>query len=121
MCNNICRTINFKIKMLNVEQRNGPHASFEFLSDMCLGGLEEGNFSLALVLEVLMFGYAFIGLAIVCDDYLVMSLEQVNGTWNKYVLLSSIISFYLVVCLPGAYRLQVNKPIPDTNFGPSLC
>ena len=29
----------------------------------------------------ILFGYAFIGLAIVCDDYLVMSLEQVRSNF----------------------------------------
>ena len=50
----------------------------EFLSDLCLGGLEESNLGFALVLEIILFSYAFVGLAIVCDDYLVMSLEQVR-------------------------------------------
>ena len=31
---------------------NNGTTSCEFLNDMCLGGLEESNFSLALVLEV---------------------------------------------------------------------
>ena len=53
--------------------------SCEFLSDLCLGGLEESSLGWALVLEALMFSYAFVGLAIVCDDYLVMSLEQVSS------------------------------------------
>jgi sodium/potassium/calcium exchanger 3 len=48
-----------------------------FLSDMCLGGLESSQLGWAVVLEVCVFLYAFVGLAIVCDDYLVMSLERV--------------------------------------------
>ena len=50
----------------------------EWLSDMCLTNLEDSHFNLAIFIEVLMFAYAFVGLAIVCDDYLVMSLEQVS-------------------------------------------
>ena len=51
--------------------------SCEWLSDMCLTNLEDSHYYIALLIEILMFAYAFVGLAIVCDDYLVMSLEQV--------------------------------------------
>ena len=76
---------------------NNGTTSCEFLSDMCLGGLEESNFSLALVLEVLMFGYAFIGLAIVCDDYLVMSLEQVRFYFFFYSQTGTLFIIFLFV------------------------
>ena len=54
-----------------------PPGGCNFLSDMCLGGLEDSAFGWALALEVFLFAYAFVGLAIICDDYLVMSLERV--------------------------------------------
>jgi K+-dependent Na+/Ca+ exchanger-like protein len=39
-------------------------------------------FSIAIVVEVLIFAYSFVGLAIVCDDYLVQSLETLCARWN---------------------------------------
>ena len=65
-----------KMSMTNLLSVNATPC--EWLSDMCLTNLEDSHFNLAIFIEVLMFAYAFVGLAIVCDDYLVMSLEQVS-------------------------------------------
>lgn len=40
------------------------------------------DFSIEIIVEVLVFGYCFVGLAIVCDDYLVQSLETLCARWN---------------------------------------
>eukprot|EP00605_Chrysophyceae_sp_TOSAG23-4_P002303 GSChrysophyteH1.ASY1.ANO1.2549.1 assembled CDS len=67
--------------------------SCDFLDDMCLNKIDQfsGNFSLpempcegrgiGLFFEVLLFLYAMLGLAIVCDDYMCVSLERLCDVW----------------------------------------
>ena len=40
------------------------------------------SFPLEIVVELIIFVYAFLGLAMVCDDYLVQSLETLCARWN---------------------------------------
>ena len=40
------------------------------------------SISIEVIVEVLIFAYSFVGLAIVCDDYLVQSLETLCARWN---------------------------------------
>lgn len=64
---------------LNDTLAPSPEASepCDFLDDMCLSNLAEGAPVWTFILELVLFAYGFIGLAIVCDDYLVLALERI--------------------------------------------
>ncbi len=68
--------------------------SCDFLDNMCLNKVDQysGSFDLAagepcegraigLLLEMFIFLYAMLGLAIVCDDYMCVSLERMCDVW----------------------------------------
>lgn len=55
-------------------------SSCDVLSTLCLENID-GD-AAGIILEVLLFGYCFIGLAIVCDDYLVVALETLCIRWG---------------------------------------
>lgn len=50
------------------------------IEELCLETID--HHWLGVLLEVALFGYAFIGLAIVCDDYLVPALETLCEKWH---------------------------------------
>ena len=69
------------------------NTSCDFLDDMCLNKLDtlSGDFSLpatpcrgsgiGLFAEIILFLFAMLGLAIVCDDWMCMSLERMCDIW----------------------------------------
>ena len=69
------------------------NTSCDFLDDMCLNQIDTlaGDFSLpdtpcrgsgmGLFFEIVLFLYAMLGLAIVCDDWMCMSLERMCDIW----------------------------------------
>eukprot|EP00755_Sulcionema_specki_P018324 Sspe_Gene.66615::Locus_39350_Transcript_1_1_Confidence_1.000_Length_2253::g.66615::m.66615/K13751/SLC24A3, NCKX3; solute carrier family 24 (sodium/potassium/calcium exchanger), member 3 len=54
--------------------------SSEFLNTLCLSSVD-GNAG-GMILELFIFAWAFLALAIVCDDYLVASLETLCVRWS---------------------------------------
>lgn len=51
-----------------------------WLSTLCLDSLD--NSAAGILAEVLLFGYSFLGLAIVCDNHLVVALETLCLRWS---------------------------------------
>jgi len=52
------------------------------LEDLCLSTIDEDRNTLAILLEVFLVLYGFMGLASVCDEYLVVSLEVLCIRWK---------------------------------------
>ena len=73
---------NASASLLNNGRYLGNADGCNFLSDMCLSSIDHDANFWAILLELILFCYAFVGLAIVCDDYLVMSLEVVCERLN---------------------------------------
>eukprot|EP00754_Rhynchopus_humris_P020622 Rhum_TRINITY_DN14706_c24_g1::Rhum_TRINITY_DN14706_c24_g1_i1::g.112106::m.112106 len=54
--------------------------SSDFISSMCLEKID--NHAFGVLLEAFIFMMSFLALAIVCDDYLVLSLETLCVRWG---------------------------------------